>query len=1074
MLRKLARTAAVVLGVLVTLWLCGRVFRPDVSDRPLPYSAEQTAAAIASRDVTFDPKHTPSLYVHKKVTPVGESPLLADLVKAGKLPPVAERLPAEPPVMTGADGIGQYGDTWLRLTNDPADLSQMSYRFSGPFMVRWSPMGYPIEPHIAKSVDPSPDYLTWTISLRPGLRWSDGAPYTADDIMYWWDEANDKSLNSALPAWMLVAGKPGRVEKIDDYHVKFTFPQPYPLFLETLASINVLAELPSHYLKQYHPTLGDKDLIAQARVTYKLPSDRAVYSFMKEWQNPECPRMWPWVYRTFKGDPPQVFVRNPYYFVVDTAGNQLPYMDRMQFDVQDNKLLAVSAANGGVSMQGRFIRFSDYTELTSRSAQAGTNILLWYPATRSNFVINPNLNRRIDPKDPATKFKSDLLSDKHFRQALSLAINRKDIIRAEQVGIGTPSQVEPGTLSPYGSQKLANAYVQYDPKRANELLDALGLKKRDNDGCRTFADGSRMTFFLDSTDYTGPGPSQFIVDDWLAVGVRTVMRTRARALFYSEKDSGDFDFNIWTGESDYMPLICPRYFIPFSTESFYCVGWSRWYSRGGFYGNPDANKPNCIPVPKSSPMYQSIEYYEAALRETDPAKQYDLVQQMLDIAAENIWSISIATPTPQPIVVSKHVKNVPKVALWGNTFATPSNAGIETYYFDNPTISKGAAEDLKKSLLTPTLRPGKQANSGSKASVLVSGLIWIAVVLILAMLAVRHPMIGRRLAIMVPTLALISIFVFVLIQLPTGDFLTTKLITLQESNDSSADQQIKDLHELFHFEEPKWKLYARWTGLKWFTSFSPSDEGLLQGNLGRSMQDKQPINNIVGDRITLTVIVSLITILMTWAIALPIGIYSAVRQYSITDYVLTFIGFIGMCVPSFLLALVLIALTGLSGLFSPEFATQPEWSYGKAIDLLKHIWIPVVVLGVGGTAGMIRVMRANLLDELKKPYVTTAMAKGVRPMKLLIKYPVRLALNPFVSGIGHLFPQLISGGAIVAMVLSLPMIGPLQLQAVMTLDTYLAGSMLMVLSLLAVIGTLVSDLLLLWLDPRIRFEGGSR
>jgi ABC-type dipeptide/oligopeptide/nickel transport system permease component len=181
-----------------------------------------------------------------------------------------------------------------------------------------------------------------------------------------------------------------------------------------------------------------------------------------------------------------------------------------------------------------------------------------------------------------------------------------------------------------------------------------------------------------------------------------------------------------------------------------------------------------------------------------------------------------------------------------------------------------------------------------------------------------------------------------------------------------------------------------------------------------------------------------------------------------------------MCVPAFLLALILMAVSGISGLFSAQFAAQPEWNWPKVLDMLKHIWIPVVVLGVGGTAGMIRVMRANLLDELKKPYVVTARAKGVRPMKLLLKYPVRLALNPFVSGIGGLFPALVSQGAIVSIVLSLPMVGPMLLSALFSQDMYLAASMLMVLSLLGVFGTLVSDLLLLWLDPRIRFKGGNR
>jgi peptide/nickel transport system permease protein len=240
------------------------------------------------------------------------------------------------------------------------------------------------------------------------------------------------------------------------------------------------------------------------------------------------------------------------------------------------------------------------------------------------------------------------------------------------------------------------------------------------------------------------------------------------------------------------------------------------------------------------------------------------------------------------------------------------------------------------------------------------------------------------------------------------------------------------------------------------------------------------VNSIVGDRLLLTVFISLGTILFTWVLAIPIGIYSAVRQYSIGDYTFTSLGILGMCIPNFLLALLLgyfgksFLGIDMTGLFSPQFAAQPYWNIAKVIDLLKHIWVPVVVIGVSGTAGMIRVMRGNLLDELKRPYVTTALAKGVRPMKLLLKYPVRLALNPFISTIGGLFPALVSGGAVVAIVLSLPTVGPLLLGALLSEDMYMAGSLLMVLSLLGIVGTLVSDLLLLWLDPRIRMEGGSR
>ncbi len=350
----------------------------------------------------------------------------------------------------------------------------------------------------------------------------------------------------------------------------------------------------------------------------------------------------------------------------------------------------------------------------------------------------------------------------------------------------------------------------------------------------------------------------------------------------------------------------------------------------------------------------------------------------------------------------------------------------------------------------------------------------------LVLIALRHPFVGRRLALMIPTLAVISVIVFIIVQLPPGDYVATKVMEFEMQGTAASTQAIEDLRNDFYLDHSLAMRYLRWVGLLWFTSFAPEDMGLLQGNMGLSMEHNRSVNDVVGDRVVLTIFVSTATLLFTWALALPIGIYSAVRQYSTGDYVVTFLGFLGMSVPGFLLAIVLMYAgnhwfgVSVSGLFSPEFATTPEWSWAKAVDLLKHVWLPVVVLGLGGTAGMIRVMRANLLDELRKPYVTTARAKGVRPLTLLFKYPVRLALNPFVSGLGALFPQLISGGAIVALVLSLPMVGPVMLDALLAEDVYLAGSILVVMSLLGVVGTLASDLLLLWLDPRIRIGGGAR
>ncbi|WP_345779941.1 ABC transporter permease [Horticoccus luteus] len=347
-------------------------------------------------------------------------------------------------------------------------------------------------------------------------------------------------------------------------------------------------------------------------------------------------------------------------------------------------------------------------------------------------------------------------------------------------------------------------------------------------------------------------------------------------------------------------------------------------------------------------------------------------------------------------------------------------------------------------------------------------------------MAWHHAFVWRRVLTLIPTLAAISVIIFFIVQAPPGDFITSKSMELSLNGDPSAGAQLEDLRKTFRFDEPPLQQYADWMGFKWFVTFRPADAGLLQGNLGRSMASNLPVNEILGDRLALTFVISFLTILVTWFIALPIGIYSAVKPYTLGDYFLTLIGFVGMSVPPFLLALVLMYASGeyfgvnVSGLFSVRYAADPAWSWGKFVDLLQHVWVPVIVLGVGSTAVMIRVMRANLLDELKKPYVVAARAKGVRPLKLLLKYPVRIALNPFVSGIASLFPQLVSGGAIVALVLSLPTIGPMLMMALLNEDTYFAASMLMLLSVLGAFGTLVSDLLLLWLDPRIRFTGGRK
>lgn len=324
--------------------------------------------------------------------------------------------------------------------------------------------------------------------------------------------------------------------------------------------------------------------------------------------------------------------------------------------------------------------------------------------------------------------------------------------------------------------------------------------------------------------------------------------------------------------------------------------------------------------------------------------------------------------------------------------------------------------------------------------------------------------IARRVLLMIPTIFLVSIISFIAIQLPPGDFMTSYVAGLRTMGENIEQEAIDNLRERYGLGEPIYVQYAKWmSGI------------ILRGDWGQSMEWQKPVKDLIGERILLTVVLSLVSLLVSWFIAIPVGVYSATHQYSIPDYVMSVISFIGVGVPGFLLALIIMyfAQTQLNmnvgGLFSQEYINAP-WSVDRVIDMFKHLWIPVLILAVEGTAGGIRTTRANLLDELNKPYVELARAKGLNEWKLIWKYPVRIALNPFFSTVGWSLASLISGATLISVVLSLQTTGPMQLRALTSQDMYLAGSFLLILSVLTVIGTLISDILLAWVDPRIRLE----
>lgn len=329
----------------------------------------------------------------------------------------------------------------------------------------------------------------------------------------------------------------------------------------------------------------------------------------------------------------------------------------------------------------------------------------------------------------------------------------------------------------------------------------------------------------------------------------------------------------------------------------------------------------------------------------------------------------------------------------------------------------------------------------------------------------------RRSLLAVLTVFSISIFSFVMLQLPKGDYVSSYIARqieegyggVQRVSGEGMRQQEIALRHLYGLDRPLVVQYFKWLGR------------VVRGHFGQALEYRLPIWTVIKDRLLMTIILAGSTVLFTWIMAIPIGIFSAVRQHSVADYLITFVGFIGLATPDFLLALILMYFAfaylhlSVGGLFSQEYVTA-AWSLARVWDLLKHLWIPALILGTSGTAALVRVMRANLLDELNKPYVITARSKGLSEWRLILKYPVRVAMNPLVSTVGYLLPYLISGSVIVSVVLSLPTLGPVLLQSLFTQDLFLASTIVLMLGVMTVIGTLLSDILLVLVDPRIKIS----
>lgn len=611
-----------------------------------------------------------------------QAPMLDELVKAGTLPPVAERLPKDPRVVTPVEKVGKYGGTWRSGMVGGSDRNWL-FRMAGyePLLAWDREWSGKVIPNLAAEITNSADAKEYTIKLRQGLKWSDGKPFTSDDIGFFINDiAGNKELLANGVDWMMSGGEPGKFEKIDDTTFKITFKEPYGVFPQKLASVYgvQMTMMAKHYCSQFQPTYnkdGLDTLIKEAGVanwTELFIKKCAVDTEANErWQNPDRPTMEPWVIKDpYVGGATLVTLkRNPYYFKVDPEGNQLPYIDDLSVSVNaDKQTLVLKVVNGEIDYQDRHVNananravFADAAEKAQIHLSDGPN------ADMNTTIISFNLTS----KDPV---KREIFNNKDFRIGLSYAIDRQAIIDAAFVGQGEPWQAAPRKESPYYNERLAKQYTEYDVAKANEHLDK-AFPKKDGEGFRLGPDGKRITFnimvipalgdFLDSTQLT----AQY----WQAVGVDAKVQTVDRTLFYDRKDANEHDAAVFLGSGGMGDaLFEPTFYFPFWNETLFAVPWGNWYASGGKSGEEP-----------SAAAKKQMDLYREILRSADVAKQNELMQQLLNIAADEFYAIGINSPGPLFAAVKNNLHNVyPRPFAW--TYPSPVASNTEQYYFDPP------------------------------------------------------------------------------------------------------------------------------------------------------------------------------------------------------------------------------------------------------------------------------------------------------------------------------------------------------------------------------------------------------
>jgi peptide/nickel transport system substrate-binding protein len=595
-----------------------------------------------------------------------ESPMLDDLVSSGALPRVESRLPKQPLVVIPPEQNGPYGGTWTRLGTGPKDINIVEARFAYDGLVRWGPKGKEILPNLARKWEVSEDGRVFTFWLREGMRWSDGHPYTADDIVFWRDEILlNKEITPVVIREFKRGGQPVEVEKVSDTVVKFKFLEPHGLFLKALATGRgyECSREPAHYLKRYLPKFVGQaymdSLAADAGFDHWVP----YFKTLREWRNVDLPRVWPWIIKEPPPAQPAVLERNPYYWKVDPEGRQLPYIDYMTFEVFDKETINFKAINGEMGMQGRHLLFENFPLFMENTEKGGYRVVQWLTGSGGPLLIAPNLNH----KDPVLR---ELLEDRRFRIALSHAMNRDAINEIAYFGIGKPRQLAPPPNSEYYSESFERAYIDYNPELANKMLDEIGLVERNSDGIRFRPDGELLSVYIETTELNSRS-LELIAADWTAVGVKTEVKEKARQLFWENQKAMNHDFATWGGADEFEPTLDPRWFVPWNDSSIQGQNYARWFRTGGRQGEK----------PKGD-MLRVMELYNQIETSTDQQEHFRLIKEVLDLNERNLWVIGTVGETPSIFLVKDTFVNVPEVALSGWSFRTPGNTAVECYAID--------------------------------------------------------------------------------------------------------------------------------------------------------------------------------------------------------------------------------------------------------------------------------------------------------------------------------------------------------------------------------------------------------